>query len=77
MPYQADRPVLNRLLAQMRDFWRENPDEYLTYDDAKAKWGVSQGALTTAMHILRREGLLDSGTMIYRTAKVPQTTDKA
>lgn len=46
----------NSLYARMLDFFRQNPEEELTYDDAEAKFGAPRGSIVNAMSRAKQEG---------------------
>ena len=44
------------LTAQIMDFFRENPDEWLTIDDAVLKWGATRKQIRDAASGLKQRG---------------------
>ena len=54
------------LQARLREFFRANPDEYLTLDDIAVKFGCSRGQAQTACMHLRNKGELTTMTVTLR-----------
>lgn len=55
-PQKHYRATGQGALAGLRDFFAANPDEELTYEQARVKFGCMQRDLTTALGTLKARG---------------------
>jgi biotin operon repressor len=65
MPYGEDPQSIT---GKIREFFRANPDEYLTKEDIVTKFGFTRNQVNRAMDSLKARGMIDS-TYVYRIKK--------
>jgi hypothetical protein len=65
MPYGEDPQSIT---GKIREFFRVNPDEYLTKEDIVTKFGLTKKQVDRAMDFLKAKGMIDS-TYVYRIKK--------
>lgn len=58
------------LMQRLVRFFKENPDEELTYPDICAKFGCSYGGAKNAVFNLRQEGALECAHVIRKPPKI-------
>lgn len=58
------------ILDRFRKFFAENPREFLTREDARIKFELTERQLNQALRILRLEETVETGNMIWAGPKV-------
>lgn len=49
------------LRRRIKEYFKANPDEYLTPADASVKWGATQPAVRQTASVMRQRGELGAG----------------
>lgn len=65
------KPIGHGPMARIREFFARNPDEELTYEQARAKFDCRQRDLTTALWMLKGRGEVEVEVVrVIRAKKV-------
>jgi len=65
------RPIKSALHTRIREFFLRNPEEELTFADAKLKFSCKDANLSMAVKKLRADGTLEPSTIYLLRAKAP------
>lgn len=60
-----DEPAQPPLTERLRRFFRENPGEFLSREDAMLKFDADAKAISNAVNALKAEGRVGTGFFIY------------